>query len=205
MYSEEDRASWKYNPQIDKTKQVNLSSSYGVNYGNTIYSRGHQIPNGDRKNNSTMQSQTYYFTNSTPQIQNGFNGSIWNSLENGIRDVIGSDTLYVVTGASFRKVGGSESITTINPVGDPTKDVPVPNYYWKVILKVKRNGSNITSAKAIGFWLEHKQYSSNNYESYAVSVDTIEGWTGFDFFVNLPSSVQTSAEQNTSWKDFQSF
>lgn len=205
MYSEEDRASWKYNPQIDKTKQVNLSSSYGVNYGNTIYSRGHQIPNGDRKNNSTMQSQTYYFTNSTPQIQNGFNGSIWNSLENGIRDVIGSDTLYVVTGASFRKVGGSESITTINPVGDPTKDVPVPNYYWKVILKVKRNGSNITSAKAIGFWLEHKQYSSNNYESYAVSVDTIEGWTGFDFFVNLPESIEISAEKNTSWKDFQSF
>ena len=206
MYSgEETRASWTYNPQIEKTKQVNLSSSYGVDYGNTIYSRGHQIPNGDRKGNSTMQSQTYYFTNSTPQIQNGFNGSIWNSLENGIRDVIGSDTMYVVTGASFLKGGKAENITYINPAGDPNKDVPVPNYYWKVLLKVKRNGSNITSAKAIGFWLKHQQYSNNNYESHAFCVDSIEAWTGFNFFVNVPESIQNSAEKNTSWDTFKSF
>jgi len=203
MYSE--ATSWNYNPQIDKSKQVYLKSSYGVSVLGTIYSRGHQIPNGDRKGNGTMQSQTYYFTNSTPQIQNGFNGTIWNALENGIRDQLGSDTTYVVTGAAFRKVGGSETIKTINPKGDPDKDVSVPNYYWKVLLKVKRSGSTITSASAIGFWLEHKQYSNQDYEAYAVSVDQIEAWTGFNFFVNLPSDLETTAEKNTSWTSFENF
>ena len=203
MYSE--ATSWNYNPQIDKSKQVYLKSSYGVSVAGTIYSRGHQIPNGDRKANGTMQSQTYYYTNSTPQIQNGFNGSIWNALENGIRGQLGSDTTYVVTGAAFRKVGGSESIKTINPKGDPDKDVPVPNYYWKVLLKVKRSGSTITSASAIGFWLEHKQYSNQDYASHAVSVDQIEAWTGFNFFVNLPENLQTTAEKNTNWTTFKNF
>ena len=203
MYSE--ATSWNYNPQIDKSKQVYLKSSYGVSVAGTIYSRGHQIPNGDRKANGTMQSQTYYFTNSTPQIQNGFNGTIWSALENGIRGQLGSDTTYVVTGAAFRKTGGSESIKTIKPKGDPDKNVPVPNYYWKVLLKVKRNGSNITSASAIGFWFEHKQYSNNDYTPYAVSVDQIEAWTGFNFFVNLPENLQTTAEKNTSWTTFKNF
>lgn len=197
--------SWNYNPQIAKDKQVYLKSSYGVSVLGTIYSRGHQIPNGDRKGDDNMQSQTYYFTNSTPQIQNGFNGSIWSALENGIRGALGSDTLYVVTGASFRKVGGGETIKTINPAGDPTKDVPVPNYYWKVILKVKRSGGNITSASAIGFWLEHKQYGNSEYSQYVYSVDKIEEWTGFDFFVNLPASLQVSAEANTNWTTFKNF
>ena len=202
---------WSYNPDVPKDKQTNLvSGSYGVeisteNYSSNLYSRGHQIPAADRDGSSGMLAQTYYVTNSTPQIQNGFNGSIWNALENGIRGQLGSDTTYVVTGAAFRKVGGSESIKTINPKGDPDKDVPVPNYYWKVLLKVKRSGSTITSASAIGFWLEHKQYSNQDYASYAVSVDQIEAWTGFNFFVNLPENLQTTAEKNTNWTTFKNF
>lgn len=204
-------ASWGFNPQIDESKQVNLKKSYGVSVAGTIYSRGHQIPNGDRKGVSAMQSQTYYFTNSTPQIQNGFNGTIWSALENGIRGALGADTIYVVTGASFRKVGGNETIKYINPVGDPSKNVPVPNYYWKVLLKVKRSGGTVTSASAIGFWMEHKQYSGNDYVPYAETVDQIEAWTGFNFFVNLPESIQNAAESQTTgnkkndWNVFKNF
>ncbi|MBR0314598.1 MAG: DNA/RNA non-specific endonuclease [Bacteroidales bacterium] len=200
---------WAANPQIDKDKQINVwSGSYGVSvtnppYVSDIYARGHQIPNSDRSSNGTMQSQTYYATNSTPQIQNRFNGYIWNQLEQAVRGCV-SDTVYVVTGATFHKVGGSETITYIKPAHD-SRSVPVPYYYWKVLLKVKRSGSTITSASAIGFWFEHKQYSNNDFTPYAVSVDKIEEYTGFDFFVNLPSNLETTAEANTSWTTFKNF
>ena len=82
----------------------------------------------------------------------------------------------------------------------------MPNYFYKVVLKVEKSGSSVTSAKAIGFWFEHTTYSdSNAYANYAVSVDQIEQWTGFDFFVNLPDTVEISAEKNTSWTTFQNF
>jgi endonuclease G len=79
----------------------------------------------------------------------------------------------------------------------------VSNYFYKVVLKVKRSGSTLTSASAVGFWFEHKQYNGNDFIAYAVSVDQIESWTGMDFFVNLPDSMENSAETNSSWTSFQ--
>ena len=198
--------SWAANPNLDASEQINIwSGSYGVNYGSTIYARGHQIPDADRSNNSTMQKHTYYATNLVPQIQDKFNGGIWMNLEAAIRNEIpASDTLYVVTGVTFKTVGGTETVNYIKPQHD-SKKCPVPNYFYKVLLKVKRSSSGVvTSASAVGFWFEHKQYS-DSYTNYAVSVDQIEQWTGFDFFVNLPDSVETTAEKNANWSTFQNF
>lgn len=203
---------WAANPQIDKSLQVNIwDGSYGVNVANPpyvsdIYARGHQIPNSDRSSNGTMQSQTYYATNSTPQIQNRFNGYIWVDLENAVRACV-KDTVYVVTGPMFQKVGETKSITYIHPSNDSGKNVPVPNYYWKILLKVKRSGSSITSAKAIGFWFDHRQYdtSERDFTKHACSVSQIETWTGFNFFVNLPESLKSEAKSNTDWDSFRTF
>ena len=175
---------WSYNGHFDSDYQVNITSrSYGVSwtddYGSELYARGHQIPNADRNNkgvSSDFQRQTFLVTNSTPQIQNRFNGSI------------------------------------ITPQDDTEKSVPVPNYYWKALLKVKWSGKTVTDAMAIGFWYEHKSYplkESYSKSDYVVSIEDIENWTGLDLFVNLPgdkdSGIEKDAQANTSWSDFQSF
>ena len=217
---------WAKNPDIDKDLQVNCwDASYNVIYGETdyvsnastaddYYARGHNIPNADRSENGSMQSQTYYATNSTPQIQNKFNSKIWSTLEGDVRSIAAAtDTVYVVTGAAFNKVGENKTITYIHPKGDPDKSVPVPNYYWKVLLKVKWTGSGssktVSSAKAVGVWVPHAQYSDSDYSSYVYSVDQIQTWTGFDFFANLPgdnsTGIEQSAESNSSWTTFQNF
>lgn len=102
---------WQRNPGLAESEQINVwSSSYGVNLGATtsdgydnskeFYARGHQIPNADRNGSDELVVQTYYATNSTPQIQNKFNGGIWQQLESGVRNITATtDTVYVVTGA----------------------------------------------------------------------------------------------------------
>ena len=197
--------SWAPNPKFAESEQINIwNGSYGVNVGSTIYARGHLMPDADRSNNALMQTHTYYATNLVPQIQDKFNGGIWMSLENAVRSEIpASDTLYVVTGVTFKTVGGSETVEYIQPQHD-TKTCPVPNYFWKVLMKVKRSGGKVTSASTVGFWFEHKQYS-DSYTNYVVSVDQIEQWTGFDFFVNLPDTIEASAESNAEWSSFQGF
>jgi len=190
---------WSYSPSIDQSYQVDLrSSSY-----NDSYSRGHMIPNASRNGNETMQLQTFYVTNSVPQIQNNFNGGVWQNLEAALQSIAKSEEIYIVTGVAFNKVGESKSIT-YTTAQDDTKSVPVPNYFYKVVLKVNKSGSTVTGASAIGFWFEHKTYS-DSYTNYAVSVDKIESWTGFDFFVNLPDTVEAEAESNAEWSTFQSF
>ena len=217
-----DRPSnWSYNGHFSSDYQVNVRQrSYGVNwsadYGNELYARGHQIPNADRNNkgvSSSFQGQTFLVTNSTPQIQNRFNASIWSNLESGVRDVArGTDTLYVITGPVFQKVGETKTIKYINPQDDPGKSVPVPNYYWKALLKVKRTGQTVTDALAIGFWYEHKSYplkEAYDKSDYVVSIKDIETWTGLDLFVNLPgdkdSGIEKTAQENSNFDVFRSF
>ena len=213
---------WKKASSVPESEQIDLSSSYGVNddsttpegysSGREFYSRGHQVPKADRKKSSTLYNQTFYSVNSTPQIQNGFNGGIWNTLETNIRNAVpASDTLYIVTGAAFQKKGEPEmDVKKIYPQKEyeagSQKWCPVPNFYWKVVLKVSRDSNrNVTSASAIGFWMPHKDLRGESYSDYAVSVDQVEQWTGFDFFVNLPDSVEATAEKNSDWSVFHSF
>ena len=212
-------SSWAYNPDVPTSptnRQVKVrqgDGSYTTMYGDSTYSRGHQCPNADRKSDSQMNAQTYYVTNQTPQRQNKFNGSIWGSLETAERELVSgaADTVYVVTGPVYRKKGGSETIHYLTGAagkGANPASLAIPNYYYKAFLKVKRNGNGgITSASAIGFWFEHRDYNSDteSFDQFAVSVAQIESWTGFDLFTNLPSGLQATAEANTSWTSFQSF
>lgn len=192
--------SWSFDPNLDESYQVDLCShSYSSNY-----SRGHLIPNSSRNNIKGMQLQTFHVTNSVPQLQDKFNGSIWNALEQAVQDIAESEEIYVVTGTALQTVGGNESIS-YTTAKDDTKSVPVPNYFYKVVLKVETSGSTVTSASAIGFWFVHQNYSDSLYANYAVSVDQIEQLTGMDFFVNLPDSVESAAEANSSWSTFQNF
>lgn len=192
--------SWDFSPAISESLQVDLTDrSYNDNY-----SRGHLIPNASRNGNSTMQKQTFYVTNSVPQIQNSFNGGIWQSLEAALQSIGKKEEIYIVTGVAFKKVGESKSIT-YTTAKDDNKQVPVPNYFYKVVLKVEKSGNTVTSASTIGFWFEHKAYSGDSYTNYSTSVDQIEQWTGFDFFVNLPDTIENAAEKNTNWTTFQNF
>ena len=201
-----------YDPKVPADKQINLSKGYGVDVyeggvKTNYYARGHQIPNADRNGVEDMRVQTYYPTNITPQLQDRFNGGIWMHLESGVREAVhAGDTVYVVTGAAFRKKGGSEEIKYIT--NTYSQIMPVPNYYWKVLLKVKWNGTNINGANAIGFWLEHRDdlgSGSSAYQNYATTVDQIEEWTGFDFFANLPTELQALCENKSDWTTFKNF
>ena len=199
--------SWYYSPSIDESYQANLKS---YSYAGDTYSRGHMIPNASRNGNAEMQKQVFSVTNSVPQRQNQFNGSIWASLEGDLQSIGKSEEIYIDTGVAFNTVGEHLSISYVSAQQESAdgkvKSCPVPNYFYKVVLKVEKYGSTVTSASAIGFWFEHKDYEKgDNYANYAVSVDQIEEWTGFDFFVNVPDDLENAAEGNEDWSVFHDF
>lgn len=193
---------WTYSPLIDQEYQVNLCDT---SYEGDTYSRGHLIPNASRNGIRDMQLQTFHVINSVPQVQVNFNNGIWQNLEAALQSEANSgETLYIVTGVAFNKVGETKTIQYTTAKED-SKSIPVPNYFYKVVLKVKTNSSGtVTSASTVGFWFENKAYSGS-YTSYSVSVDQVEQWTGFDFFANLPDSVEVTAETNSSYSTFTSF
>lgn len=190
---------WSYNPQIDIKYQVDLRlHSYT---DSDVHVRGHLIPNASRNGIKEMQLQTFYVTNSVPQVHTNFNSGIWQTLEAAIQSKAQKQKLYIVTGVAFNKVGETKTVKTTT-AKDDTKDVPIPNYFYKVVLSATTDSSgNVTAAQTVGFWFENKAYSGTGYANYAVSVDQIEEWTGFDFFPNLPDSIEATAEKNSSWSN----
>lgn len=174
-----------------KVKQISKGFRNGnvpLTNGNYI-ARGHQIPSADRLSSFSANSMTFYGTNMTPQIQNGFNGDIWAVLEGKVRSWANrSDTLYVVTGCVIDYPDES----SIRYAEDYTgKKITVPTAYYKVVLCYMKNSTvGYSGYSACAVWLDHKVYSTKNIDSkYSMSVKDLEKKVGMDFFVNLPAVV----------------
>lgn len=195
---------WTFNPSISEDRQIQVcDGSYSIEN----YARGHMCPNGSRNNNETMQQQTFYVTNQVPQIHNRFNNGIWKNLESAVQVLAKNEEIFVTTGVSFHKGNETPQIQHISPSKHPEQQVPVPPYFYKLVLRVKYVAASVTDASCTAFWFEHKAYESgDDFDNYRKSVDQVEEWTGFDFFVNLPDEIENIAEaKSITWSQFVNF
>ena len=196
------KGEWIYNPSISQDHQIKVTDcSYTAN---SNYARGHMCPNGSRNNDDTMQQQTFYVTNQVPQIHNGFNNGIWRNLESAVQGLAKNEEIFVTTGVSFHKGNETPQIQYISPAKHSEQQVPIPPYFYKLVLRVKYVAASVTNASCTAFWFENKVYESgDDFDNYRKSVDQVEEWTGFDFFVNLPDEIENVAEaKNISWSQF---
>ena len=183
---------WALDPLLPESKQPVLYK--GFKDGNAgWFARGHQIASADRLTSYSANSMTFYGTNMTPQIQDGFNGDIWANLEGKVRSwANSSDTLYVVTGCVIDYKDGETVKYALDNNG---KKVTVPTAYYKVVLRYMKNSTiGYSGYSACAVWLDHKVYSSKNINSsYSMSVDDLEKKLNIDFFVNLPAKAGKDA------------
>ena len=181
---------WAYDPALDQSWQQNLSGAYSSSNG-LRYDRGHQVASNDRQTTVEQNKQTFYYTNMTPQYS-ALNQGQWVELEKKVQGVAtvttGSDTLYVVTGPLFE--GTLASAT--DKSGAPC---PAPSGYWKCHMKCTFSSPGVMSS-AVGCAYLFDTNSSHTAPT-ATTIDAIESRTGFDFFANVPSSLQTTAESQT--------
>ena len=187
---------WAFDPEIESSWQANLA--LGSYSGSPV--RGHQVANADRDANRTMQYQTFYCSNSTPQNYD-LNGGAWARLEGKVRNWKCNDTLYVVTGAYWDPASSNK---TTDRAGNTC---PIPTHYFKVLARtvrgnVRKAGDKLGDYKAdelqtIGFWVENKNVSTEA-QDWVMSVEEIEQNTGFTFFPSLPAAAKKQ-KNKTQW------
>ena len=180
---------WKFDPAIPAFVQPDLSSSYKAS-GDGSFSRGHMLASNDRQSDKATNKQTFYYTNMSPQIQNGFNGGIWATFEKKCHNMICSDTLYMVTGAYF-----ANENTTCKDNSNPQKTVIVPTHFYKVLIRSKSGNTgrplwelSADEIECAGYWFEHKVYSGASPSQFIKSVAWIEEQTKQSFFTNVPNA-----------------
>ncbi|MBR5852747.1 MAG: DNA/RNA non-specific endonuclease [Alistipes sp.] len=193
-----DYSSFGYDPTVSTSCQANM----GAGSYNGRYDRGHQIPAADRKCSQEMMDQTFYATNMTPQQAN-FNQKKWGALEGKVRNMICSDTLYVVTGAYFE---GEHHSSIYKQTNDRSGNVcPTPTYYYKALLRTKKGNtgkridqiSDASQLRAIAFWMEHADTGNdtNIKATDCISVAELEEITGFTFFPMLDDAIEAEVKR----------
>ena len=180
------RDSFKSDPDVD------TSSASLADYRGSGFDRGHLAPAADMKMSSSSMSESFYMSNMSPQNPS-FNRGIWSKLESHVRTwAYENEAIFIVTGPVLTK----SSYPTIG-----TNRVAIPEFYYKVILDYTSPG-----LKAIGFILPNEK-GQRELESYAMSIDAVEEFTGLDFYSALSDDVEERLESSydTSLWTFKSF
>ncbi len=166
------------------------------NYTNTGFDRGHLCPSEDRDGSDSDNRATFIMTNITPQAPI-LNQQTWVSFETYCRTLMSQgNELYIVAGgygSGGTGSNGGDSLT-INK-----GKINVYAHYWKVaiVLPVGVNDVNrvTTSTRVIAVDMPNNQgVNAHTWDYYRVSVDSIEAATGYNFFSNVPSNIQSVIE-----------
>ena len=147
-----------------------------VNYDGFGYDRGHLAPSADFRWSKTALSESYYYSNMSPQLAD-FNRESWAKLEDHLRKyVIANNTaLYVVT-APLLKDDLLKIERSINKVSIPTQ-------YAKFVF-------DPSNQRSIAFVLPN-QKNDDPLESYAMTVNQAEEIFNIDVFSNIEALENT--------------
>lgn len=171
------------------------AASICEDYEEPIFDRGHMAPSADMSRGRLAQTNSFIFSNMTPQ-HDRFNRGIWARFEDRVRKwAIASDGVYVVTGAVFDKDGdGQRDADNDVDLVSPTNRVGIPTAFYKIILHVRPSGFIDTISILLPHTDENIGATNSYLSSHIVTIDEIEGLTGIDFFPGLPDDLETATE-----------
>lgn len=167
-------------------KSVKSGTANDNDYKGSGYDRGHLAPAADMGWSVKVMEESFYYSNMSPQ-KPSFNRGIWKQLEELTRDwAVQNKEIYIVTGGVL-----NDSLSSIGK-----NKVSVPKYYYKVILDYSE-----PSIKGIGFIMPNES-SKEPLQRYAVTIDSVERFTGINFFYQLPEDQEKVIESTLSIKSW---
>jgi endonuclease G len=167
-------------------KKLKADSSW--EYDAFGFDRGHLAPSADFRWSSVALSESYYYSNMSPQLAD-FNRGKWGDLEDAIRGYIYNNNgteLYVFTGPVLK-----EGLAVIER---GVNKVSIPQQYFKIV-------ADLNKKKAIAFLMPNEAISKP-LKSFATSIDNIEALTGLNFFNKLPEALQDILEKQADATDW---
>ncbi|CDR45347.1 CYFA0S17e02168g1_1 [Cyberlindnera fabianii] len=155
-------------------------------YFRSGYDRGHQAPAADAKFSQQAMDETFFLTNISPQVGDGFNRDYWAHLEFFCRDMTKAfPSVRVVTGPLYlpKKCADGKWRVEYEVIGNPP-NIAVPTHFFKLIVGEKSNGD-----LSVGAFVLPNDVISNDtpLQSFEVPVDALEKSSGLMLLQNVPA------------------
>lgn len=168
----------------------NKNSDGTYSYDGFGFDRGHLAPSADFKWSETAMSESYYYSNMTPQRPE-FNRGSWAELEALLRKIVEQEkkTFYVLTGPVLH-----DSLPVIER---SVNKLRIPEFHYKIIVDLSQE-----TPRGMAFLMANKK-NELRLSEYVVSIDSIERLTGIDFFPTLDAALEKGIESHSdfgAWK-----
>lgn len=182
------------NGQVGRTNDfredpmISTGTAVKADYWYSGYDRGHLAPSADFRWSETALSESYFYSNMSPQLPE-FNRKSWAALEDRLRRyvVFSEEQLYVVSGAVL-----NDDLPTMQNE-DRENEVSIPEMYFKVVVDLEGD-----EKKGIAYLMKNG-VNDHPVVSYAVTIDSVETLTGIDFFASLSQELQAELESDDDY------
>ncbi|KAG7664979.1 NUC1 [[Candida] subhashii] len=156
-------------------------------YFRSGYDRGHNAPAADAKYSQDAMDETFYLTNMSPQVGDGFNRDYWAHLEDFARRLTDKyDDVRIMTGTLFLPKLGPDGKyrVTYEVIGSPP-NVAVPTHFFKLI--VGENKSDNGKISCAAFVLPNDVIDNNvPLTDFQVPVESVERSSGLELLHKIP-------------------
>ncbi len=152
-----------------------------IDYFNTGYDRGHLAPSADFRWSKRALSESYFYSNMSPQKPE-FNRGKWSQVEDFLRHYV------IATGHPIFVITGGLLHDSIKRTIGINKKIKVPPYFYKIALDMEAH-----PPQAIAFWMLNGT-NTKPIINYVLPIDSIEQYTGIDFFHLLPDTMENRIE-----------
>lgn len=180
--------------RIDNDTETHIRTQ---DYTRSGFDRGHMAPNFAMGSRFGLQGakNTFVMSNVCPQYHT-LNDGQWGDLEEWIA---GRKRPNDPTGARFIRGWADEFEevwVVVGPIFDEERDplasgIPVPNAFFCIVIDEKDDGD----PRALAFIMPHEDRDVDELRPFLTTIDEVERRAGFDFFHELPNSIETPLER----------
>ena len=149
------------------------------------YDRGHLAPSADFKWSKTALSESYFYSNMSPQLGD-FNRLKWAELEGWMRAYVERNAVNLII------VTAPVLTDDLSKIERGVNKVSIPKLYVKAAL-------DLENKRAIGFVMPNEKIEMP-IESFSVSIDSIELLLGYDLFSGLEDVIENQIEASFDYK-----
>jgi endonuclease G len=168
-------------------RKENLDGTY--TYDGFGFDRGHLAPSADFRWSATALSESYFYSNMTPQKKE-FNRESWANLEALLRSVVDQEkkTFYILTGPVL-----NDSLPIIER---SLNQLRIPKLHYKIIVDLSEE-----KPRGMAFLMPNTK-CEGRLSDYVVSIDSIEQLTGLDFFPSIDKALELQIESKSDYNNW---
>lgn len=157
-----------------------------LNYDGFGFDRGHLAPSADFRWSKQALSESYYYSNMTPQ-RSGFNRESWAEVETLLRRIVDNNP------QNYLVITGPVLTDTMKVIEKSINKLSIPDYHYKIIADLSSD-----SPKGMAFLMPNRKCELPASE-YVVTIDSIQQLTGLDFFPSLTQKMQQVVEKTSDY------